>query len=69
MRDRHLAYNETMDYLMRQVENGQAFVIPPKEKNSIGRMDRDPRKLKALYDSGYQDALACYDALLAYLEK
>lgn len=69
MRDRHLAYNETMDYLMRQVENGQAFVIQPKEKNSIGRMERDPRKLKALYDSGYQDALACHDALLAYLEK
>ncbi len=69
MRNRHLAYNETMDYLMRQVENGQAFVIQPKEKNSIGRMEKDPRKLKVLYDSGYQDASDCYDSLLAYLEK
>ncbi len=69
MRDRHLAYNETMDYLMRQVENGQAFVIQPKEKNSIGRIEKDPQKLKALYDSGYQDASDCYDSLLAYLEK
>lgn len=69
MRDRHLAYNETMDYLMRQVENGQAFVIQPKEKNLIGRIEKDPEKLKALYDSGYQDARDCYEELLAYLKK
>lgn len=69
MKERHIAYNETMDYLMRQVENGQAFVIQPRVENTIGRIERDPVKLKALYDSGYEDAKSCYDELIAYLEK
>ena len=69
MKERHLAYNETMDYLMRQVENGQAFVIQPQTKNTINRIEKDSQKMQALYDSGYEDAKNCYDRLLAYLEK
>lgn len=69
MKERHLAYNETMDYLMRQVENGQAFVIQPQTKNIINRIEKDSQKMQALYDSGYEDAKNCYDRLLAYLEK
>lgn len=69
MKERHLAYNETMDYLMRQVENGQAFVIQPEVKNTIDRIEKNPEKMQALYDSGYEDAKSCYDRLLSYLEE
>ena len=37
MKQRHTSYNETMDFLRRQQENGQAFVIQPK---------RTPRRLR-----------------------
>lgn len=68
MKKRHIAYNETMDYLKRQVENGQAFVIQSGVKSGIDRIEKDPVKLKALYDIGYEDAKNCYDELLRYLE-
>lgn len=68
MKERHNAYNETMDYLMRQVENGQAFVIQPQTPNTIGRLEKDVHKMEALYRSGFEDAENCYERLLAYLE-
>ena len=69
MKNRHIAYNETVEYLMRQVEKGQAFVIQPKVKNTIGRLEKDPAKMRALYESGYEDARSCFRDLIAYLEK
>ena len=68
MKNRHKEYNETMEYLQRQVGNGQAFVIQPKRKNEIGRMEKDEKKLRVLYEIGYQDAKECYQELIAYLE-
>ena len=69
MKNRHKEYNETMEYLNKQVQNGQAFIIQPKVKNEIGRMEKDEKKLRALYEIGYEDAKTCYEELLAYLEK
>lgn len=67
MKNRHIQYNETLDYLENQVKNGQAFVIRPKEDIGIGRIEKDPVKLRRLYKSGYRDALACYNQLQQYL--
>lgn len=68
MKKRHTAYNETMDFLRRQQENGQAFVIQPKEPSEVGRLERDPKKIEALYQMGYKDAEACYEQMIQYLE-
>ncbi|MBO5166105.1 MAG: patatin family protein [Lachnospiraceae bacterium] len=68
MKNRHIAYNDTMDYLEKQQENGQAFVIRPKKKSDVGRIEKDVDKLKALYEEGYKDAEANYELLLNYLE-
>ena len=68
MKNRHIAYNDTMDYLEKQQENGQAFVIRPKKKSDVGRIEKDVEKLKALYEEGYRDAEANYELLLNYLE-
>ena len=67
MRDRHINYNETLEYINRQQENGQAFVIRPKKCSDVGRIEKDREKLIALYQEGYQDAADCYEELLAYL--
>lgn len=68
MKNRHVAYNATMEYLEKQQENGQAFVIRPKKKSDVGRIEKDAEKLKALYKEGYRDARDNYELLLNYLE-
>lgn len=68
MKNRHKAYNDTMSFLRRQQENGQAFVIQPKEPSDVGRLEKDPKKIEALYQRGYRDAEACYEQMIQYLE-
>jgi len=68
MAQRHITYNDTLDFIDRQVKNGQAFVIRPGHKSEVGRIERDRDKLMALYEEGYQDAAAKYEELLSYLE-
>lgn len=68
MAERHTVYNETMAFLEQQQENGQAFVIRPKVKSNVGRIEKDAEKLKALYEEGYRDAQECFELLLNYLE-
>ena len=69
MAERHIHYNDTLKYIERQQENGQAFVIRPREKSNVGRIEKDKEKLLALYKDGYRDAADCYEELLAYLEE
>lgn len=68
MAKRHIVYNNTLAYLERQQENGQAFVIRPKKKSNVGRIEKDAEKLRALYKEGYQDAEDCFELLVNYLE-
>ena len=60
--------NETMDYLYRQVENGQAYVIRPKHPSKVGRIEKDKDRLLELYQQGYDEAAAHYESLMKYLE-
>lgn len=68
MKNRHNAYNETLDFIAGQVEEGRAFLIQPKHKSNVGRIEKDKTKLEALYREGYQDAANCYGSLLKFLE-
>lgn len=68
MKERHINYNGQLDFIRRQQENGQAFVIRPQEPSDVGRVEKDVKKLKRLYRRGYEEAAACYEGLLAYLE-
>lgn len=68
MKERHITYNDTMAFLEQQQENGQAFVIRPKQKSEVGRIEKDAKKMKALYEEGYRDGKANYELLLNYLE-
>lgn len=69
MKNRHNAYNDTLDFLAEQVEKGTVFLIQPKAKSDVGRIEKDKDKLKALYEEGYRDGQDCYDDLLAFLKK
>lgn len=67
MAERHQNYNNCLAFIEKQKENGQAFVIRPKKKSGVGRVERDREKLIALYREGYQDAADCYEDLMGYL--
>ncbi|NBJ91845.1 patatin-like phospholipase family protein [Parablautia muri] len=68
MKNRHNAYNETLDFITGQVERGSTFLIQPKHRSNVGRIEKDKTKLEALYREGYQDAANCYESLLKFLE-
>lgn len=69
MENRHIAYNECLDYIERLERKGQIFVIRPQRISRVGRIERDKEKLTALYREGYEEAQECYEELLRYLEK
>jgi predicted patatin/cPLA2 family phospholipase len=67
MKTRDQQYNETLDFLEEMEKEGKAFIIRPKRKSAVGRVEKDKRKLDALYEEGYRDAEECYLELLEYL--
>lgn len=67
MAQRHVIYNEQLEYIERQQEAGRAFVIRPKAAGNVKRVEKDTEKLRALYRQGYDDAAECYEDLLQYL--
>lgn len=68
MRERHLTYNNTLQYIEEMQSQGKVFVIRPKQKSNVGRIEKDKAKLDALYEEGYRDAENCYLELLEYLD-
>lgn len=68
MQKRHLVYNETMEYLHRLEESGKVFIIQPKKASDVGRLDTDPKKLRTLYQEGYDDAAAFYEEMKTFLK-
>ncbi len=67
MKNRHITYNETLDYVEKEAESGKIFLIRPKEDSHIDRMEKDRDKLEALYEQGYGEASELYEELVAYL--
>lgn len=67
MKNRHITYNETLDYVEKEAESGKIFLIRPKEDSHIDRMEKDRDKLEALYEQGYSEASELYEELVAYL--
>ncbi len=69
MRERHLSYNATVQYIEEKQKAGELFVIRPKHKSEVGRIEKDKEKMTALYEEGYRDAAACYLELLEYISQ
>lgn len=68
MAERHTAYNQQMEYLYRQVENGQAYLIRPRFPSKVGRIEKDKEILLELYRQGYEEAAEQYGRLKDYLQ-
>lgn len=67
--NRHLRYNETITHLEQYQEAGKVLLIRPTKPVKVGRLEKDPVKLKALYEMGYQDTLNCISEIKAFIKK
>ena len=59
IRRRNVLYNEQLALVEQFEEEGKLTVLRPERPIEVGRIERDTRKLAALYDEGY----ACAQAL------
>lgn len=55
MEIRHEMYNQTLDALKEMESRGEVYIIQPKDPITIKRTERDPEKLKNLYDIGRKE--------------
>lgn len=67
--NRYKIYNETLDFIEEKRKSGEVFVIQPKGPVNISRVEKDKKKLKNLYDEGYNDAKECYEKLLKFINE
>lgn len=63
--NRPAKYNAQLEYVERQANNGQCFLIAPPAKLNIGRVEQNKDKLQFIYNQGRQ---VCQDKLPALLE-
>lgn len=66
--NRHIRYNETLDYLKKEEEEGRVFIIRPSEKVNVGRVEKNKDKLEHLYNIGLEDGRKSMEAMKKYLE-
>lgn len=67
MANRHILYNNQVRYAEEMEQKGKALIIRPKEKLPIGRLEKNPETLKAVYDLGRAEALKNLDRIKEYL--
>lgn len=67
MANRHINYNDNLRSIEEETAAGRAYVIRPRQASPVGRIEKDVRKLEALYEEGYQDAGNCYEEMCSYL--
>lgn len=68
MQDRHLRYNETLEYLYEEEKRGKVLIIAPEKPVELGRIEKDKEKLEQLYKEGYDTAEREYVRIKEFLE-
>lgn len=69
MDNRHIMYNNQLDYVYKQQKYGNAFVIQPDKLIKVSRLENNPARLVELYHLGKQDAAKHFAAFKEYMEK
>lgn len=68
LKNRHIMYNQELDFISNQQEKHKAFVIRPSRLIKISRMETNPAVIKQMYELGRDDALQNLAQLRKYLE-
>ena len=67
--NRYAEYNACVEKIIGMEQRGEIFVIRPSRTVKVKHIERDTRKLQAIYDLGAQDCAARIEALRAYLNR
>lgn len=65
--ERHILYNRSIENLLQWEKEGKAFVIRPSKPIKIGRIEKNPDKLQAVYELGQMDGKLYLAKLREYL--
>lgn len=67
MGNRHIIYNETLDYILEKEANGELFVLRPKQALPIKKAEKNPETLKMVYEMGRKTMEENLEKLKEYL--
>ena len=67
MARRYKVYNKTLDKLEELSKKGEVMVLQPSRLIEVSRLEKDPEKLKALYQLGREDAKRKLEEIRAFL--
>lgn len=65
--NRHVLYNETVEYIREKEKSGNLLVIRPEEPLAVGHVEHNPDVLQRVYDSGRSIALKRLDEIKHYI--
>lgn len=68
MEERHIKYNETLEYIAAEEQKGNVLVIRPDEALPVGRIERNRDNLKAAYEIGRNTAIRKLDKVKKFLK-
>ncbi len=69
MEQRHIVYNETLEYIAKKEAAGEILVIRPQKELALSRTEHDGEKLKAAYNEGVAQAQRRLSEIKAFLER
>lgn len=69
MARRHIGYNRTLDRIADRESRGELLVIRPKAALDISKTEKDPKKLRGVYDQGREAALEALDRVRTFLKE
>ncbi len=67
MARRYKVYNRTLDKIEELKAKGEVMVLCPSHLIEVSRLEKDPEKLKALYQLGREDAMKNLDQIRTFL--
>ena len=67
IKNRHIHYNQTLDYIKELEDNKEIFVIRPSKYIKISRMETNIDVIKQMYELGRNDALNVLQQVKAFL--
>lgn len=69
LEQRHIGYNRTLDEIEAAEQTGDVLVLRPSRDLHLGRIEKDPDKLREMYNLGRSDAEAKLEQIRAFIAK
>lgn len=66
--ERHVMYNDTLDYIEQREKEGKLFVIAPDTDLPVSKTEKDPEKLKNVYNIGRSITERQIDRIKAFMD-